>query len=89
VISQATKNFARGTFLLGLFLIGFGVLILALPAVFAFLAAMVFFIGGFGAVITAVKMFLANRRMEKMNRDDRNDYRENVRVRIEEREEQY
>lgn len=83
VISQATKNFAKGTFLFGLFLIGFGVLILALPAVFAFLAAMVFFIGGFGAVITAVKMFLANRRMDKLNRQGGNDYRENVQIRIE------
>jgi Na+-transporting methylmalonyl-CoA/oxaloacetate decarboxylase gamma subunit len=87
VISQATRSFARGTFLFGLFLVGFGVLILALPAVFAFLAAMVFFIGGFGAVITAIKMFLANRRMDKMNSDDRGDYRENVRVRIEQHEE--
>ncbi len=87
VISQATKSFARGTLLLGLFLIGFGVLILALPAVFAFLAAMVFFIGGFGAVITAIKMYLANRKMEKLNSDGSEGYRENVQVRIEEHDE--
>ena len=87
MISQATKSFAKGTFVFGLFLIGFGVLILALPAVFAFLAAMVFFMGGLGAVATAVKIYLANRKMEKMNRDGSEGYRENVQVRIEEHEE--
>lgn len=82
-VSQATSSFAKGALLLGLFLIGFGVLILALPAVFAFLAAMFFFICGAGAVSTAVKIFLTHRRMDRLNQDDTDAYRKNVRIHIE------
>lgn len=68
----------------GLMLIGFGVLILALPAIFAFLAAMVFFIAGLGLASTALKIFLANRHFKKTTNDPNDVYRENVRIHIEE-----
>jgi hypothetical protein len=82
-ISQASKGIAKGIFTVGLLLIGFGVLILALPALFAMLAAAVFFIIGAGCVGTAVKIFLAQRRIDKINSDDSQGYRENVRIHIE------
>lgn len=83
-ISQASKSFARWIFVVGLLLIGFGVTILAFPEVFAFLAAVVFFILGAGACGTAVKIYLSLRRIDKMNTGDSQLYRKNVQIHTEE-----
>ncbi|MCJ7778031.1 MAG: hypothetical protein MUP16_06950 [Sedimentisphaerales bacterium] len=83
-ISQATRKAATGIFVVGLLLIGFGILILALPELFAMLAALVFFIVGIGCGVTAIKIFLAQRQLNKINSDDSQGYRENVRIHIEE-----
>jgi hypothetical protein len=82
-ISQASRSIAAGIFTAGLLLVGFGILILALPALFAMLAAAVFFIVGAGCVGTAIKIFLAQRQINKINSDDSAGYRENVRIHIE------
>jgi hypothetical protein len=82
-ISQASRGIAKGIFIVGLLLVGFGILILALPALFAMLAAAVFFIVGAGCVGTAIKIFLTQRQINKINSDDSVGYRENVRIRIE------
>jgi hypothetical protein len=82
-VSQASKSIAKGIFIVGLLLVGFGILILALPELFAMLAAAVFFIVGAGCVGTAVKIFLAQRRLSKISSGDSEDYRENVRIHIE------
>ena len=82
-VSQATKGVAKGIFIVGLLLVGFGVLIIAFQEIFAILAALVFFIAGIGCVSTAVKIFLANRRMNKFTSNNSNDHRENVRIHIE------
>ncbi len=84
IVSQATRNLARGTLMTGLSLIGFGLLIVLLPAVFIFIAAGLFFLAGAGAVATAFKMFLSQRKIDRLNRDDSRAYRENVRIHIEE-----
>ncbi|MCX5636865.1 MAG: hypothetical protein NTX52_04115 [Planctomycetota bacterium] len=78
-ISQASRRVALVIFIVGLMLVGLGVIILALPEVFAFLAAAVFFIAGLGCGITAVKIFWAQRRFNKMM-DDSHPYRENVEI---------
>lgn len=83
-ISQASKGIAKGIFTVGLLLVGFGILILALPALFAMLAAAVFFIVGAGCVATAIKIFLTQRQLNKINSDDSQGYRENVQIHIEE-----
>lgn len=83
-ISQASKAFATGTFITGLLLVGFGAIILALPAIFAFLAAAVFFMAGLGCAITAVKIFLAQRRFDEMSHDDSVGCRKNVQIHSEE-----
>jgi hypothetical protein len=83
-ISQATRKAATGIFVIGLLLIGFGILILALPELFAMLAALVFFIGGVGCVVTAIKIFLTQRRLNRINSDDSQGYRENVQIHFEE-----
>jgi cobalamin biosynthesis protein CobD/CbiB len=83
-VSNASRSIAWGIFVLGLLLVGFGVLILALPELFAMLAAIVFFIAGAGLVGTAVKIYLAQRHIDKITRDDSPDYRKNVRIHTEE-----
>ena len=84
VISQASRSFAAGAFIVGMLLIGFGLLIYALPKLFAILAALVFFVTGGGCVMTAVKIFLAQRRLDRIARKGNSSYRENVRIHIEE-----
>jgi len=83
-ISQASKSLAAGIFIVGLLLIGFAVIIAALPEIFAYLAAAVFFVAGIGSCVTAVKIFLAQKKLDKMSSEDPSDYRENVRIHIEE-----
>lgn len=83
-ISQASKSVAAGIFIVGLLLIGFGVIIAALPEIFAYLAAAVFFFAGIGSCVTAVKIFLAQRKLDKITSEDPTDYRENVHIHIEE-----
>jgi hypothetical protein len=83
-ISQATRKVAMGIFVVGLLLIGFGILILAMPKLFAMLASLIFFITGAGCGVTAIKIFLAQRKLDKINSDDSQGYRENVQIHIEE-----
>jgi len=83
-ISQASRTIAAGIFIVGLVLIGFGFMIYLLPRFFATLAAAVFFIAGLGCGITAVKIFLAQRHLDKISTDDSQDYRKNVKIHIEE-----
>jgi hypothetical protein len=83
-ISQASRNFAAGLFITGLLLIGFGFLVYILRDLFAVLAAIVFFVAGVGCGITAVKIFWAQRKLDKINSDDPQGYRENVQIHVEE-----
>lgn len=84
MVSQAGKRFAAGALTTGLMLIGFGILIIALPAIFIFIAASLFFLAGLGCVSTALKIYLANRQIKKMTQDDSEGYRKNVRIHGEE-----
>ena len=95
VVSQASRNFAAGLFIVGLLLIGFGFLVYILRDLFAILASIVFFVVGLFCGITAVKIFLAQRKLDKMSSDDLSrlgraktggttGYRRNVRIHIEE-----
>jgi len=83
-ISQASRSVATVIFVMGLLLIGFGVIILALPEIFAFLAAAVFFVAGIGCAITAVKIFLAQKRLHNFTDNNSYGYRENVEIYTEE-----
>jgi len=84
VISQASRNFAAGLFITGLLLIGFGFLVYVLRDLFAVLAAIVFFVAGLGCGITAVKIFWAQHKIDKINSSDSPGYRENVQIHVEE-----
>jgi CHASE2 domain-containing sensor protein len=83
IISQASRRLAGGIFAIGLVLIGFGLLIYLLPKLFATLAAMVFFVVGIGTCITSLKIFVAQHRINKEINNDSDEYRKNVRIRIE------
>jgi hypothetical protein len=84
-ISQASRNFAAGLFITGLLLIGFGFLVYILRDLFAILASIVFFVVGLGCGTTAVKIFLMQRKLDKMNSSDgTTDYRRNVQIHSEE-----
>jgi len=82
-ISQASRTVAASLFVVGLMLVGFGVIIAAFPEIFAYLAAAIFFVAGVGCAITAVKIFWAQRKLDKTTSDDFHPYRENVRIHIE------
>jgi hypothetical protein len=80
VLSQASRTMASGILVVGLLLIGFGVVIVALPELFAYLAATIFFLAGAGCAATALKIFWAQRRIDRFNADDLDVYRKNVRI---------
>jgi len=84
LISQASRTVAAGVFITGMLLIGFGFMIYLLPRFFATLAAIVFFVAGASCSITAVKIFLAQRRLDKFDSDDSTAYRKNVRIHTDE-----
>ena len=84
MISQTSRSIASGIFVIGLLLIGFGIVIAALPEVFAYLAAAMFFLAGIGCGITAVKIFWVQRKFVNLNRDESQDYRQNVQIHSEE-----
>jgi predicted lipid-binding transport protein (Tim44 family) len=83
-VSQATKAVAKGILLAGLVLVGLGVLILALPELFAALVAALLIVAGLGCVVTAGRIFFQNRRMERQDPNGRDAYRKNVQIHIEE-----
>jgi hypothetical protein len=83
VLGRASRRVAAGIFIVGLLLIGFGVIIWALPEVFAFLAGAVFFLVGIGCGVIAIKIFWTQRQLDRMSFDDSERYRRNVKIHIE------
>jgi hypothetical protein len=83
-IRQASRSLAAAIFIVGLLLIGFGVLIMVFSEIFAVLAALVFFVAGVGCGITAIRIFLAQRELGKLDSADSQPYRRNVRIHSEE-----
>jgi len=82
MLGLASTKMAKGAFVTGLLLIGFGVLIIAMPELFALLAAIVFFIAGLSSISVGVKILLAKRKMKGFAENFSNAYRENVNVHI-------
>jgi hypothetical protein len=75
---QVGRTLVKGSFVGGLFLIGFGMLVFILRDIFAFLAAAVFFIAGFSAIGYAIRTWILLYQMKRSNRDGR----ENVTIHI-------
>lgn len=88
MLSQASRRLAAGIFILGILLIGFGFLIYLLPKLFATLAALFFFFLGACCVVMGIKLLWAQHKFNKMSKGGGGDYRENVRIRVEDHFEQ-
>jgi hypothetical protein len=84
ILSQASRRLAGGILATGLTLISFGLLIYLLPRLFATLAAIIFFAAGVGTCITAIKIFAAQRQMDKNIDNGSTEYRKNVQIHLEE-----
>jgi uncharacterized membrane protein YiaA len=82
-ISRASKNFAAGIFLAGLFLFGIGVLITAMPELIGYIVAALFFVAGFVCCVTAAKILLTIKKIDSTKSNPEDAYRENVHIRIE------
>ncbi len=82
MVSQASRNFAKGLFVVGLLLIGFGFLVFVLRDLFALLAAGLFIFAGAGCGVTAVRIWWSQRRVDKIHSKGSEGYRENVRIRV-------
>jgi len=85
-VSQASRTVASAIMVVGFLLIGFGVLIFALPKLFAFLAAAMFFLAGIGCFTTAVKIFWVQQRIDRATGGETQVYRQNVRIHSETRD---
>ena len=83
-ISRATRGLAKGILIVGFLLVGFGVLVLALPEVFAAIVAAIFVIAGAGCIFTAAKIFWQGTKLSGPKGRDSQAYRENVQIHIEE-----
>ena len=83
MVSQASRTAAAGIFSVGLLLISFGFLIYLLPKFFATLAAIVFVAAGSVCSVSALKIFLAQRKLDKFSADASDAYRKNARIHIE------
>jgi fatty acid desaturase len=81
-LSQASRSLAAAIMIVGLLLIGFGVLIAALPEFFAYLAAGVFFLAGLGCGVTAIKIFWTQSQIDRAAQNETEVYRENVRIHV-------
>ena len=79
-VSQASHAVASVVAVVGFLLVGFGMLIFALPKLFAFLAAAMFFLAGIGCFATAIKIFWAQRRIDRSSEGESQVYRQNVRI---------
>ena len=80
---QITKGMAKGSFVLGLLLIGFGALVFILRDIFALLAAAIFFIAGLSAISYAIKLLITMHKMKKNTSNPHSAYRENVQIHTE------
>ena len=80
-MSQMSKGFAKGLFIVGLLLIGFGVLVYVLKEIFAAIAAAIFIVAGGACCYNAIKLFFASRKFRNIDTD--NEYRKNVQIHLE------
>jgi hypothetical protein len=76
--NQISKSYAKGLFVAGLLLIGFGTLVWILKEVLAVIAAAIFILVGCICCFNAVRVFISTMKTDKHN----NDGRDNVRIRI-------
>jgi hypothetical protein len=77
--NQISKGYAKGLFVVGLLLTGFGTLVWILKEVLAVIAAAIFIIVGCICCFNAVRIFISTLKTNK----DNNGRSDNVKIRIE------
>jgi len=77
--NQISKSYAKGLFIVGLLLIGFGTLVWILKEVLAVIAAAIFIVVGCGCCFNAVRILIGTMK----TRQDNDGRSGNVKVRIE------
>ncbi|OHB60195.1 MAG: hypothetical protein A2167_05995 [Planctomycetes bacterium RBG_13_46_10] len=80
--NQVSKGFAKGLFVIGLLLIGFGTLVWILKEVLAVIAAAIFIIVGCICCFNAVRIFISTMKA-RQTRQDNNGRSDNVKIHIE------
>ena len=78
-LTQATAGAAAAVFIVGMLLLGFALLIYALPDLFATLAALFFVFAGVSTIGFSIKLLIASKRIDDMTKPT-DDYRENVQI---------
>ena len=78
-LTQATAGAAAAVFIVGMLLIGFALLIFALPKLFATIASLFFVLAGVSTIGFSIKLLIASKRIDDMTKP-RDDYRENVQI---------
>ncbi|HBG26159.1 MAG: hypothetical protein A2Y10_13435 [Planctomycetes bacterium GWF2_41_51] len=78
--SQLSKGFAKGLFIIGLLLIGFGILVWVFKEVLAIIAAAIFMAIGAVCCLNAIKIFFLSWKSGRKPDDGRSD---NVKIHIE------
>jgi hypothetical protein len=78
--NQISKGYAKGLFVVGLLLIGFGTLVWLFKEVLALIAAAIFVIVGAGCCFNAVRIFFSTWKSAKSEDDGRS---ANVKIHIE------
>jgi hypothetical protein len=78
--NQFSKGYAKGLFVVGLLLIGFGTLVWILKEVLAVIAAAIFIAVGCFCCFNAVRIFVSTMKPDNKDNDGRSD---NVKIRIE------
>jgi hypothetical protein len=82
--SGISKSFAKGLFVTGLLLFGFGLLVWIFKEVLALIAAAIFMFVGVGCCLKAIRMYYIAWKFDRNNNDDSNGGRSpNVKIHIE------
>lgn len=76
---QATAGVAAVVFVVGMLLLGFALLIYALPDLFATLAALFFVFAGISTIGFSIKLLIASKKFGDMSKNQE-PYRENVQI---------
>ncbi|OHB56647.1 MAG: hypothetical protein A2Y12_06060 [Planctomycetes bacterium GWF2_42_9] len=81
--SGISKGFAKGLFVTGLLLFGFGLLVWIFKEILAIIAAGIFMVVGVGCCLKAIRIYYLAWKFGRKGKDDDNSGRsDNVRVRI-------
>jgi hypothetical protein len=78
-LTQATAGAAAAVFVVGMLLLGFALMIFALPKLFATLAALFFVLAGISTIGFSIKLLVASKKISDMTQG-REVYRDNVQI---------